>query len=95
MATPQAGSLRVPRIFRFMSKDARVLATHSTFVSTIQTRFADVVQTSDSTGLSAERFYVPTYAMVATNDKWVDEMSSRLGLPRDRIKISSGVRTPH
>ena len=90
MATPQAGSLRVPRIFRFISKDARILAAHSRFITAVQIRFADVVQVSELTGLSPERFYIPTYAMVATNDKWVDEMSSRLGLSRDRIKIVRG-----
>ena len=93
MATPQAGSLRVPRILRFMTKDTRVLAAHSAFVKAVQTRFADVVQTSDLTGLSPERFYIPTYAMVATHDKWVDDMSSRLGLSRDRIKIVRGTHT--
>lgn len=91
MATPQAGSLRVPRAFRLFSKDARVLAPHSPFVTGVQRRFADVVQTNGDQPVSRNKNYIPTFALVATNDKWVDEFSSQLGLPRDHIKTVRGL----
>lgn len=93
MATPQAGSLRVHKIMRPFSRDARVLSPHSQYVSQVQRRFSDVVQTNGGEPISPKKILVPTYALVATNDKWVDELSSQLGLPRDQIKTVRGSHT--
>ena len=93
MATPQAGSLRVPRVFSFLTKDSRVLAAHSAFVSGIQERFSDMVQISSSGSVSTDKFYIPTFALIATHDIWVDKLSSRLALPRDHTKTVSGTHT--
>ena len=45
MATPEAGSLRVPPLIWRLSLDARVLRAHSPFVTEVNKRFADRVDT--------------------------------------------------
>lgn len=91
IATPQAGSLRVPRFLAQVSKDAKVLRVHSEFVQEINRRFNDTVCSGNKNKLEAtDRFVIPTYAVLATGDIWVDEFSSALNLPSDQIKHIRG-----
>jgi pimeloyl-ACP methyl ester carboxylesterase len=91
MATPQAGSLRVPTVLAYASKDARVLRAHSEFVSEVNRRFNDRVCSDGRNDLqSADRFVIPTYAVLATGDSWVDELSAGLSLPSEQIKHIRG-----
>lgn len=93
-ATPQAGSLRVPRALAPLTKDGRVLRVHSTFTAEIDERFKDRVQTRDSSlGVEKGRVYIPTYAAMATGDRWVDRLSASLGLPRDHTLYVRGTHT--
>jgi pimeloyl-ACP methyl ester carboxylesterase len=87
IATPQAGSLRVPRFLANVSKDVKVLGAHSEFVKEINRRFNDTLCLGSKNRLEAtDKFVIPTYAVVATGDIWVDEFSSALNLPSDQIK---------
>jgi hypothetical protein len=93
MATPQAGSLRVPRLSAYFTKDGKVLRAHSEFVQEINRRFNDRVCSDNRNVLGpADRYFIPTYAVLATGDVWVDEFSSTLNLPSDQIKY---VRSSH
>jgi pimeloyl-ACP methyl ester carboxylesterase len=93
MATPQAGSLRSPNWAVPWSSDARILAPHSEYVKKIQVCLASRVQVSINEPASSNRFRIPTYALIATGDRWVDSFSSKLGLPRDQIKTIHGSHT--
>jgi hypothetical protein len=91
IATPQAGSLRVPRFLAHVSKDAKVLRAHSEFIQEINRRFNDTVCSSNKNSLEAtDKFVIPTYAVLATGDIWVDEFSSALNLSSDQIKHIRG-----
>lgn len=94
LATPQAGSRRVPGLLAHLTSDARVLRTHSSFVSDIDERFRDRIN-SDINGNIPEggRICIPTYAVIATGDVWVDPLSASLNLSRDQVKNVRGTHT--
>lgn len=88
--TPEAGSLRVPWLLRWQ-KDARVLRPHSPLQRKIQQTFTERV-VGDAEQARPGQFVIPTYAVVAAEDIWVDEFSSSLRIPRERI---NNVRASH
>jgi len=94
VATPQAGSLNVPRLLSRASVDAQVLRAHSPFVTEINRRFADRVDTSGAARpIPESAASIATYAIVAGGDVWVDELSAGLSIGRDRVKNVRGSHT--
>ncbi|RKN51218.1 alpha/beta fold hydrolase [Micromonospora endolithica] len=92
MATPQAG-VRVPTPLARLTRDGRVLRVHSRFVTELQRRFNDQLTTDPARSDGFERILLPVYAATASADRWVDDLSARLGIPRQRIKTARGTHT--
>jgi pimeloyl-ACP methyl ester carboxylesterase len=89
--TPQAGTRRVPTMMTWFNSDARILRAHSEFVTKVQERLVDrFVLHQVGPGHDEGRFVLPTYAVIATRDRWVDSFSSRLGLPRENVRRVRG-----
>jgi pimeloyl-ACP methyl ester carboxylesterase len=89
LASPQAGSLRVPSWFRIFSPDARSLYPHNTYIQ----RTDHLLRTRINPNAAArpdKPFNVPTWAVVAANDFWVDPMSAGLGLPDAQQRFVRG-----
>jgi Alpha/beta hydrolase family len=93
LATPQAGSRRVPALISPLTADARVLRTHSAFVSEIDERFRDRITYDVGRLPERGRTCIPIYAAVATGDRWVDSLSASLNLSRDQIKNVRGTHS--
>jgi pimeloyl-ACP methyl ester carboxylesterase len=93
VGTPQAGSTRVPFWARWMSPDLMLLAAHSAELLNIQRRFTDHVVASLFEQSHGRRFAIPTFAVIGTTDRWVDDMSSTLRVPSDQIKRVMGSHT--
>jgi pimeloyl-ACP methyl ester carboxylesterase len=93
MATPQAGSLRVPRPIWELSSDAQVLRAHSPLVTKVAERFTDRVSGDGRRRPKLGSVNIRTFAVVATGDKWVDRLSAGLGVPRDHTKNVRGSHT--
>jgi tetratricopeptide (TPR) repeat protein len=92
MATPQAGSLRVPSFLGSFSRDARALKPHGELVTKITETFTDrVVQmpVPDDSG----RFVIPVWAVITPEDLWVDRLSAGLQIPSPRRKEVRGSHT--
>jgi alpha-beta hydrolase superfamily lysophospholipase len=80
LATPQAGSLRSKRLFARFSSDAAVLRAHGSTVRELQSTFINRVAKSESQS-RGNLILIPTYALVAGRDAWVDRFSAGLGIP--------------
>lgn len=91
LASPLAGSKRVPRIFTFMS-DLKTLQVHSEKQREVAKFFADQVSV-DLTPPDFGRLWIPHFAAKAAGDKVVDPFSSTAHVPSDRSKIFSGSHT--
>ncbi|HUH07934.1 MAG TPA: alpha/beta fold hydrolase [Egibacteraceae bacterium] len=92
MATPQAGSVRVPGITSLISRDARVLRSHGPLVKATDRLFTDRLVLDDSTPPQG-RLSLPTWAVLGSSDFWVDDFSARLGLPTSRTLRVRGSHT--
>jgi pimeloyl-ACP methyl ester carboxylesterase len=94
IATPQAGSLRVPGLATLLSRDARALRAHSAFVTDMTERFTNKVATARAEVAGpSDKVVVPTFAVLATTDTWVDRFSAGMGLTRDQTKTVRGSHT--
>jgi pimeloyl-ACP methyl ester carboxylesterase len=93
MATPQAGSLRVPGALGVVTRDGRTLRAHSRFVTELNETFKNKI---DSTGEMPVRVNhevsIPTFGVIGLRDAWVDRLSASLDLPRSQTK---NVRETH
>ena len=92
MATPQLGSLRVPRFFSMFSLDARALQAHGTFVTRINQTFEDHVALDEGIH-TLRKVTIPTWAVEGVHDRWVDSLSAGIGLPSSRRKVVRGSHT--
>jgi pimeloyl-ACP methyl ester carboxylesterase len=92
MATPQLGSLRVPAALSWLSRDAQALKPHSSLIGKVQKTFEDHIALDERTN-THRKFTIPTWAITAANDLWVDPLSSGIGLTSSRIKLSRGSHT--
>ena len=86
MATPQAGSLRVPRFLPWLSRDLRALKPHGELVHRIDQAFVNWLNT-DAQASTLERPIIPTWALISAPDLWVDRLSAGLGLPASQTKM--------
>jgi pimeloyl-ACP methyl ester carboxylesterase len=92
MATPQLGSLRVPRFLGALSHDFRALEPHGDFVATINQTFENHIALDESTH-TLRKTTIPTWAVEGVNDRWVDPLSAGIGLPSSRRKVVRGSHT--
>jgi hypothetical protein len=76
VGTPQAGSIRIPFLARWLSRDLRLLAAHSTTLTEIQRRFTDHVVVTMFEQTFGSRYVIPTFAIVGTTDRWVTDLSA-------------------
>lgn len=90
-ATPQAGSLWALWPLRLLTEYTRILGPHSRPLARIQQMFPERV-VANHAHRDKGQFVIPTFAVVAAEDLWVDVFSSSLGIPRERI---CHVRTSH
>lgn len=92
MATPQFGSLRVPRGLAWVTKDFQALAPHNAYVGTI----ADVFQNQIHSDLDYpldERLYIPIWILRAAEDFWVDPLSAGVGIRAEQTRTVHGTHT--
>jgi len=80
LACPQLGSLRVPRWLKAFSRDGRALFPHNRTIQRIDTVFATQLSI-DQAADPLDRENVPTWAVVAAEDFWVDALSAGIGVP--------------
>lgn len=92
LATPQAGSLRVPSFLAWMTRDLHALRPHGRLLEAINRTFLDRVSTSES-ARQAGQFYLPVWAVTAAEDCWVSTLSSGLSIPSARRKVVRGSHT--
>lgn len=92
MATPQLGSLRMPRFLSMFSADAQALEAHGDFVTEINRTFEDHIAL-DENALTLRKTTIPTWAVEGVHDRWVDPLSSGIGLPSSRRKLVRGSHT--
>lgn len=93
MATPQAGSLRVPGALGMLTRDGRSLRAHSRFVTELNETFKNRI---DNTGAALvhvdHEASIPVFGVIGLRDAWVDRLSASLDLPRSQTK---NVRESH
>ena len=93
MATPQLGSMRVPKSLQWLSSDFQALKPHGEFVTTITDTFQDYFHSSDERVVGFKRVAIPTWAVLGSSDFWVDRLSAGVGLSSDRKKMARGSHT--
>jgi pimeloyl-ACP methyl ester carboxylesterase len=87
LATPQAGSLWIPPILGFFSRNFRVLRTHSSFVSDLNDTFQNRIDTSGRRAKDPQyEVSIPMFGVIGNRDKMVDRLSSSFGLLRNQLK---------
>ena len=92
LASPQLGSLRVPRILSWFSPDADALKPHGPLLVDIARTFEDHLLL-DSDAVSYDKPVIPTFAVMGASDFWVDELSAGIGLPTRQKKVAVGTHT--
>lgn len=80
LASPQLGSLRVPRVLTALSADARALQPHNQYITDVDQRLRARIDCS-LRGDPRTKGNIPMAAVVASNDFWVDPLSARVGIP--------------
>jgi pimeloyl-ACP methyl ester carboxylesterase len=92
LATPQAGSLRVPRFAWGLTADARALSPHNELTLRIQQIFTERV-VAEASQAKPNQYVIPAYVVAAAEDNWVDQFSAGLNVSRDRILNVRGSHT--
>jgi pimeloyl-ACP methyl ester carboxylesterase len=92
LATPQAGSLRVPKALWNFTEDGRVLRAHGEIVTEIERVFSNRV-IADPNPAMPRSFVIPAFVVAGAEDNWVDEFSSGLSVRDDRRNPIRGSHT--
>jgi hypothetical protein len=92
MATPQLGSTKVPGFLSWATRDSRVLKTHNKYVTKIEGTFRDRIHSGLSFPLD-DKEHVPCWALLASDDFWVDRLSAGIGLQSNQQRTVSGTHT--
>ncbi|MEQ1622958.1 MAG: alpha/beta hydrolase [Methylococcales bacterium] len=92
MASPQLGSIRVPRFLSFLSPDSKALETHGDFVTEINETFENHLYPDEHIHMVGKTT-IPTWVVQGASDFWVDPLSSGIGLASNRIKVVHGSHT--
>jgi len=93
LATPQAGSLRVPMLLWNLTEDGRVLKAHGAVLARIQKVFTDRVVADANSDETTNCFVIPTYVVAAAEDRWVDKFSAGLNVRSARTNTVRGSHT--
>jgi pimeloyl-ACP methyl ester carboxylesterase len=91
LAAPQLGSRKSFSLLQRFSADARALSVHNKYLARVDDLISsrlDLSENSDPT----TRNNIPTWALYAPGDYWVDPMSAGIGIPKDQKR---SVRTGH
>lgn len=80
LASPQLGSMRVPRALTAVSADARALYPHNKYLVEVDTRLSARIDNS-LRGDPRTKGNIPMAAVIASNDFWVDPLSAGIGIP--------------
>lgn len=83
MATPQLGSLNVPNLLAWITKDFQALKAHNNYISDVQSAFENRIHTALRYPRD-EKAHVPCWALIAAEDFWVDKLSAGIGLSDDQ-----------
>lgn len=86
LSTPQLGSRNVRFWLTLLSAEARGLAVHSDYVETIQETLINHVSL-DERSPDGKDVVIPTWALLAGRDIWVDRVSAGIGIAADRKTI--------
>jgi tetratricopeptide (TPR) repeat protein/pimeloyl-ACP methyl ester carboxylesterase len=92
MATPQAGSLRVPGFLSWLTVDTRALKAHGRLVRETNQTFQDRIHMVEGEW-RRDRITLPVWAVEGSSDLWVDKLSSGLGLGSGRRLTVRGSHT--
>jgi pimeloyl-ACP methyl ester carboxylesterase len=92
MATPQLGSIKVPRFLAWFSRDFQALRPHSRYVSDVNELFTNQIQTEVECSPNG-RIHLPCYALVAESDFWVDSLSAGINLTDAQKMTVRGTHT--
>jgi len=80
MACPQLGSVKLPSSLKFLSRDGRALSPHNKTIQRIDLIFSSNLAV-DQAADPQDRHCLPTFAIIAAEDFWVDALSAGVGLP--------------
>lgn len=89
IATPQLGSLRIPRFFSWFSREFKALRPHSQFVQDTNLIFKNKLSLVLG-GEVGDKPVLPTWAIVPDADNWVDPVSAGDGIPTNQTKHIHG-----
>ena len=92
MATPQAGSLRVPSFLSWLTVDTRALKAHGPLATETNQTFLDRLHMVEG-DWRRDRTTVPVWAVEGSSDLWVDRLSAGLGLDSTRKLTVRGSHT--
>jgi phosphoserine phosphatase/pimeloyl-ACP methyl ester carboxylesterase len=92
MATPQLGSLALPRFLWDLTADARALRPHGDLIAEITKTFDNYLSPRIDQPLP-DRATIPTFVVVAASDQWVDRLSAGLAIPAAQSKTVIGSHT--
>lgn len=83
IASPQLGSLRVPRLLKLFSRDGRALFPHNKTIQHVDTIFSSRLCLVQGAA-PLDKQCIPTWAMIAAEDFWVDALSAGIGVPEEQ-----------
>jgi len=92
MATPQLGSTRVPGFLSGLTSDFRALKAHGKYVEELAQFFQDHIHTDQSYPLDG-KVHIPCWALIASEDSWVDSLSAGISLPTAQKRVIRGSHT--
>jgi len=93
MATPQTGSMRVPTLMSWISKDFQALKPHGAFITDLHDTLVNNRVVLDDSRAQSGDLVIPTWAVLGASDHWVDKLSAGLNLPDARKKMVRGSHT--
>jgi pimeloyl-ACP methyl ester carboxylesterase len=79
MATPQLGSIRLPRLVSNLSHDFQALKVHASHLEEVARVFQDRFHCSHRYPLD-DKVHIPCWALIASEDFWVDGLSAGISL---------------
>jgi pimeloyl-ACP methyl ester carboxylesterase len=90
IASPQLGSMRVPGALRLFSKDGRALYPHNEMIRRIDTTLNARLSIAKSAD-PLDKYSIPTWAIIAAEDFWVDSLSAGIGIPETQKMTFRGL----
>jgi hypothetical protein len=92
LATPQLGSGRVPGIIAGLTDDFQALRRNGPFLEQLTLKFQQHFHCSQSYPLQEDKVHIPCWALVASEDFWVDGLSAGITLDQSQVRT---VRASH